>query len=59
MLFAADVLSRNAGAEIIFDVKSTRNLFSWIREHGGQPTLWKTGHSLVKPRCVRRCFAGW
>jgi len=50
MLFAADVLSRNAGAEIIFDVKSTRNLFSWIREHGGQPTLWKTGHSLVKAK---------
>jgi len=50
MLFAADVLKRNAGAEIIFDVKSTRNLFSWIREHGGKPTLWKTGHSLVKAK---------
>jgi phosphomannomutase/phosphoglucomutase len=50
MLFAADVLKRNPGAEIIFDVKSTRNLFSWIREHGGKPTLWKTGHSLVKAK---------
>ena len=50
MLFAADVLSRNTGAEIIFDVKSTRNLFGWIREHGGKPTLWKTGHSLVKAK---------
>ena len=50
MLFAADVLSRNPGAEIIFDVKSTRHLFSWIREHGGKPTLWKTGHSLVKAK---------
>jgi len=50
MLFAADVLSRNPGAEIIFDVKSTRNLFSWIRKHGGKPTLWKTGHSLVKAK---------
>ncbi len=50
MLFAADMLSRNPGAEIIFDVKSTRNLFSWIREHGGKPTLWKTGHSLVKAK---------
>ena len=50
MLFAADVLSRNPGAEIIFDVKSTRNLFGWIREHGGKPMLWKTGHSLVKAR---------
>ena len=50
MLFAADVLSRNPGAEVIFDVKSTRNLFSWIREHGGKPTLWKTGHSLIKSK---------
>jgi len=50
MLFAADVLSRNPGAEIIFDVKSTRNLFGWIRSHGGKPTLWKTGHSLVKAK---------
>ncbi|MDO8464707.1 MAG: phosphomannomutase/phosphoglucomutase [Gallionella sp.] len=50
MLFAADVLSRNPGAEIIFDVKSTRNLFSWIRKHGGRPTLWKTGHSLIKAK---------
>jgi phosphomannomutase/phosphoglucomutase len=50
MLFAADVLSRNPGAEIIFDVKSTRNLFSWIRKHGGKPMLWKTGHSLVKAK---------
>lgn len=50
MLFSADVLSRNPGAEIIFDIKSTRNLFGWIREHGGEPTLWKTGHSLVKAK---------
>jgi phosphomannomutase/phosphoglucomutase len=50
MLFAADVLSRNAGAKIIFDVKSTRNLFPWIRSHGGEPVLWKTGHSLIKAK---------
>jgi phosphomannomutase/phosphoglucomutase len=50
MLFAADVLSRNPGAKIIFDVKSTRNLFSWIRSHGGEPLLWKTGHSLIKSK---------
>ena len=48
MLFAADVLSRVPGGEIIFDVKCTRHLFKWIRDHGGRPTLWKTGHSLVK-----------
>jgi phosphomannomutase/phosphoglucomutase len=50
MLFAEDVLKRNPGAEIIFDVKSTRNLFSWIRKHGGRPLLWKTGHSLIKSK---------
>ena len=50
MLFAADVLSRVPGSEIIFDVKCTRNLFGWIRSHGGKPVLWKTGHSLVKAK---------
>ncbi len=50
MLYADDVLSRNPGAEIIFDVKSTRNLFAWIRARGGKPTLWKTGHSLIKAK---------
>ena len=50
MLFAGDVLERNPGAEIIFDVKCTRNLFSWIRERGGKPTLYKTGHSLIKKK---------
>ena len=50
MLFAADVLSRNPGAEIIFDVKCTRHLFGWIRQHGGKPLLWKTGHSFIKQK---------
>ena len=50
MLLAADVLKRQPGAQIIFDVKSTRNLFSWVREHGGKPLLWKTGHSLIKQK---------
>ncbi|MDR2219086.1 MAG: phosphomannomutase/phosphoglucomutase [Methylobacillus sp.] len=50
MLFAADVLSRAPGATIIYDVKSTRNLQPWISQHGGEPLLWKTGHSLVKAK---------
>ncbi len=50
MLFAADVLSRNPGGEIIFDVKCTRNLAPWIRAHGGKATMWKTGHSLIKAK---------
>jgi phosphomannomutase/phosphoglucomutase len=50
LLFAEDVLSRNAGASIIFDVKSTRNLAPWIQRLGGKPIMWKTGHSLVKAK---------
>jgi phosphomannomutase/phosphoglucomutase len=50
MLFAEDVLKRNPGAEIIFDVKCTRNMYPWIRKHGGKPLLWKTGHSLIKAK---------
>ncbi len=41
---------RNPGAEIIYDVKSTRNLAKWVREKGGEPLMWKTGHSLVKAK---------
>jgi phosphomannomutase / phosphoglucomutase len=54
MLFAQDVLSRRPGAEIIYDVKSTRNLAPWIRKYGGVPSLWKTGHSLIKARLKER-----
>ena len=50
MIFAADVLKRNPGAEILFDVKCTRNLAPWILKHGGRPTMWKTGHSLIKAK---------
>jgi len=57
MLFAADVLSREPGATIIYDVKSTRNLHPWIAKHGGQPLLWKTGHSLVKAKMKETCAA--
>ena len=50
MLFAQEVLSRNPGAQIIYDVKCTRNLAKWVREQGGEPLMWKTGHSLVKAK---------
>jgi len=50
MLFAKDVLSRNPGGQIIYDVKCTRNLASWVKQHGGEPLMWKTGHSLVKAK---------
>ena len=50
MLFAKDVLSRNPGKQIIYDVKCTRNLAIWVKQHGGEPLMWKTGHSLVKAK---------
>jgi phosphomannomutase/phosphoglucomutase len=50
MLLAKDVLSRNPGAQIIYDVKSTRLLAPWIERHGGKPLIWKTGHSLIKAK---------
>ncbi|MEX3605535.1 MAG: phosphomannomutase/phosphoglucomutase [Burkholderia sp.] len=50
MLFTEEVLSRNPGAQVIYDVKCTRNLAPWIREKGGEPLMWKTGHSLVKAK---------
>jgi len=50
MLYAKDVLGRNPGAEIIYDVKCTRLLGPWIERHGGRPVVWKTGHSLIKAK---------
>ena len=50
MLFAADVLSRVPGGTIIYDVKCTRLLAPWIRQHGGVPLMWNTGHALVKAK---------
>ena len=50
MLLAKDVLSRNPGAQIIYDVKSTRLLAPWIEKYGGRPLIWKTGHSLIKAK---------
>ncbi len=47
---ARDVLGRNPGAEIIFDVKCSRHLKRIIEESGGKPLMWKTGHSLIKAK---------
>ncbi len=48
MLLATDVLKRNKGATIIFDVKCSQRLAPAIRKAGGKPLMWKTGHSLIK-----------
>lgn len=60
MLFAADILKHNPGAPIIYDVKCTRRLVPWIKEHGGVPTICRTGHSLVKAKLkeTQAPFAG-
>ncbi len=50
MLFATDILSRNPGATIIYDVKCTQRLAPAIRKAGGKPLMWKTGHSLIKAK---------
>ncbi|MGP4845155.1 phosphomannomutase/phosphoglucomutase [Marinobacter sp. 1Y8] len=50
MLFARDVVSRNPGADVIYDVKCSRRLAGVINEAGGRPIMWKTGHSLIKAK---------
>ena len=50
MLFATDMLSRNPGAKVVFDIKCTGNLARVISEAGGEPEMWRTGHSLIKAR---------
>jgi phosphomannomutase/phosphoglucomutase len=50
MLYSADVLKRKPGAEIIFDIKSTSNLATYIDKLGGKPLMWKTGHSFIKAK---------
>lgn len=50
ILFARDVLERNPGAEIIYDVKCSRNLPTEIEKAGGQATMWRTGHSFIKAK---------
>jgi phosphomannomutase len=50
MLFAADILQRQPGATIIYDVKCTQRLAPLVRAAGGTPLMWKTGHSLVKAK---------
>jgi phosphomannomutase len=50
LLFARDILTRHPGGTIIFDVKCSQRLSAGIREAGGVPLMWKTGHSLVKAK---------
>ena len=50
MLFAQDVLKRRPGAAVIADIKASDTLFEWVRALGGQPIMWKSGHSHIKSK---------
>ncbi|MES2218669.1 MAG: phosphomannomutase/phosphoglucomutase [Pseudomonadota bacterium] len=50
MLFAKAILAKNPGGKIIYDVKCTNKLADVITEYGGEPLMWKTGHSLIKAK---------
>lgn len=50
ILLARDMLSRNPGATVIFDVKCSKLLADDIEQHGGRPLMWKTGHSFIKQK---------
>lgn len=50
ILFARDILDRNPGTEIIYDVKCSRNLPAEIEKAGGRATMWRTGHSFIKAK---------
>ena len=49
-LFARDVLAKNPGVPVIFEVKCSQSLEEDILRHGGKPIMWKTGHSLIKKK---------
>lgn len=53
ILFARDVLSRNTGQPIVFDVKCSRHVAKAIEESGGEPIMWQTGHSLIKAKMAQ------
>jgi phosphomannomutase/phosphoglucomutase len=52
MLFAKDMLQRQPGAHIVFDIKCSRHLRSLIEQQGGKPLMWKSGHSLIKSKML-------
>ncbi|MEM7652064.1 MAG: phosphomannomutase/phosphoglucomutase [Pseudomonadota bacterium] len=50
IILASDMLIDNPGATVIADVKASQVLFDEIKRMGGNPLMWKTGHSLVKAK---------
>jgi phosphomannomutase/phosphoglucomutase len=50
MFLAKDIISRQPGCDVVYDIKSSRRLNQLISQFGGRPTMWKTGHSLIKAK---------
>ena len=50
MLLAADVLTRNPGSDVVFDVKCSSHLAEEIRRAGGRPLMWRSGHTPLKAK---------
>src|SRR4029079_8541654 len=49
-LFAADVLAKKPGGTVVFEVKCSQGLVEWVKQKGGNPIMWKAGHSLIKAK---------
>ncbi len=54
VVIARSILATQKGAKIIGDVKCSDRLYQDVAKHGGQPIMWKTGHSLVKEKNQNR-----
>lgn len=50
MIYVQDVVSRNPGTDVVFDIKCSRNLAQLVVTHGGRPVLSKTGHAFMKEK---------
>jgi phosphomannomutase / phosphoglucomutase len=50
IIFARDILREHKGATFVSEVKCSKNLFDDIEKHGGNPIMWKAGHSLIKQK---------
>ncbi len=59
-ILAKDILASNMGANIIMDIKTSEMIFQQIKLYGGEPIMWKTGHSYIKAKMqeTKALFAG-
>jgi phosphomannomutase len=60
MMFSRHILKKHPGGTVIADVKTSQLVFDDIADHGGEPLMWKTGHSLIKTKMAEldAVFAG-